>query len=424
MRRLVAALIVVAVASLVQAQDQPPRFQSSVEVTSVDVSVFDSRGQAVSDLQPSDFRRIQGTPRRVVSAEWISLITPEHPDAPPPPAGYSTNENSTGGRLIVFVIDQPNIRFGGTMGIRAAVNGFLDRLQASDRVAVVGIGPGAPSINFTPDRERVKKTIERSVGQRISRGWGMFHISISEAAAVRRGDPNMLDRLIARECEGEPPGDSFELCAENVQQEAERIAAEGTYDGEQTLMVLRNLLTGLRALDAPKTVVLVSEGFVLDDQGRSLELGNLAAAARTSIYVLKLDNQLFDITDPMAPTAQFEDRRAVSESLEMITAATRGTLFNIAVNADSAFAKIESELAGYYLLGVESDPVDKDGKPHRIQVEVNRRGLTVRSRRELVGNVSRPIAHGRRASSRLLRSARRRWCRASASSGDLLAAGP
>jgi VWFA-related protein len=388
MRRFLAVSILVTVASLVQAQDQPPRFQSSVDVTSVDVSVFDSGGRAVSDLQPSDFTvRIQGNPRRVVSAEWISLITPERPDAPPPPAGYSTNENSTGGRLIVFVIDQPNIRFGGTMGIRTAVNGFLDRLQASDRVAVVGIGPGAPSLNFTSDRDRVKKTIERSVGQRISRGWGMFHISISEAAAVRRGDPNVLDRLIARECQGEPPGEGFELCAENVGQEANRIAAEGTYDGEQTLTVLRNLMIGLRALDAPKTVVLVSEGFILDEQGRAVELGNLAAAARTSIYVLKLDNQLFDITDPLAPTAQFEDRRAVSESLEMITAATRGTLFNIAVNASAAFAKIESELAGYYLLGVESDPADKDGKSHSVRVEVNRRGLTVRSRREIVGTV-------------------------------------
>ena len=38
------------------------------------------------------------------------------------------------------------------------------------------------------------------------------------------------------------------------------------------------------------------------------------------------------------------------------SSATRGALFNVAVAADAAFARIESELSGYYLLGVESEP--------------------------------------------------------------------
>ena len=48
------------------------------------------------------------------------------------------------------------------------------------------------------------------------------------------------------------------------------------------------------------------------------------------------------------------------------------------------FDRIEAELAGYYLLGVESSPVDRDGKTHSVRVEVNRKGVTVRSRRALV----------------------------------------
>ena len=371
---------------------QLPRFQASVEVTSVDVTVVDNGGRPVMNLQPGDFTvRVQGIARRVVSAEWVSLATPERSSAPPPPPGYSTNENATGGRLIVFLVDQPNIRFGGAVGIRAALNGFLDRLQPSDRVAAVGVGPGSPSTPFTADRERVKQVIARMVGQGAARNFGQYQIALSEAIAVQRGDAYELDNLIARECSDEPLGPSLELCATTLQMEAERMASDGIADGEQTINTLRALLIGLKTIDVPKTVVLVTEGFVMGTQRSSLvELGNLAAAARTSIYALKLDDNIFtDITQRRPPSARFQDRRLASEGLEMLVSATRGALFNVVVAADAAFARIESELSGYYLLGIEFDPIDKDGKPHPVRVEVNRSGTVARSRRQLIGGVDR-----------------------------------
>ena len=52
------------------------------------------------------------------------------------------------------------------MAINKAANAFIDRLAPSDRVAVAGIGLGAPSTPFTSDRERVKQAISRMVGQK------------------------------------------------------------------------------------------------------------------------------------------------------------------------------------------------------------------------------------------------------------------
>src|SRR4029453_14257305 len=110
------------------------------------------------DLKPEDFNvRINDKLRKVVSAEWIPLETDATaPPPPPPPDGYSTNENSTGGRLIVLAVDEPNIRFGGALAITRAANGFIDKLMLSDRVAVAGIGTGAPATPFTADRKRIK----------------------------------------------------------------------------------------------------------------------------------------------------------------------------------------------------------------------------------------------------------------------------
>jgi VWFA-related protein len=374
------------------AQDQPPRFRGGVDVTSVDVTVLDERGRPILGLEPDDFTvRVDGEPRRVVSTDWVPLTAPEGPKPPPPPEGYTTNDGGSGGRLILFVVDQPNIRFGGFVGIRRAVNGFVDRLQPSDRVALVGIGPGAPSVGFTADRERVKKAVEGTTGQRQNASRGFYNIAVSEAMAIRRGDGVTLLRVQTRECgdpETAPPLEvpRIEMCFASIDGEAQAVAATGAYDGDQTIRVFRDLLTALRTVNAPNTLVLVTEGFVLDDRHPSFtEIGRLAAASRTSIYVLKLDEPAFDITQATggSPTARFDDRMEKSIGVEALASASRGSLFNVVASADGIFERIESELSGFYLLGVESNPLDKDGKPHAIDVAVDRRDVTVRSRRQL-----------------------------------------
>ena len=79
--------------------------------------------------------------------------------------------------------------------------------------------------------------------------------------------------------------------------------------------------------------------------------------------------------------------------IETLANASRGSLFNITVSADNAFERIESELSGYYILGVESVPRDKDGKPHPDSRRRSKRpGVTMRSRRQVMtaGDLDHP----------------------------------
>ena len=393
----VAAVWALAAVTLAAQQPQTPVFRSGVEVTSLDVGVVDDRGRPVTNLTPADFTvQIDNVNRRVVSADWISLITPAKPDAKPAPPGFSSNENSTGGRLILIVVDQPNIRFGGGVAIRTAVNGFIDHLQPSDRVAVAGLGPGGPpSTPFTNDHRRLQETVAKMVGTRnTTTGASSFTITLSEALAIKRGEPGMLQRIIARECDGVPPGPQLQLCESAVEQEAETVSLQNTSDADMTIASLRALIDALKSIDAPKTIVLVTEGFVVVDRLNDVQnLGLQAAAARTSIYALKLEETLFsDIEKRSASTTRFDDRRESSVGVETLANAARGSLFNITVSADSAFERIESELSGYYILGVESAPADKDGKPHPIRVAVKRPGVTIRSRRQVMraGDLDHP----------------------------------
>src|SRR5204862_124963 len=71
---------------------------------------------------------------------------------------------------------------------------------------------------------------------------------------------------------------------------------------------LREVLTSIKAVEGPKTVVFVSQGFFSDrergdDMGRITEIGGLAAAARARIYSLRLEESN-DITRQKATQPQ------------------------------------------------------------------------------------------------------------------------
>lgn len=161
-----ALLIVFAlITTMAGQQPAPPRFQASVELTSIDVNVVDDRGRPIANLVPADFVvRVDGQARRVVSAEWVSSGNAGDVKAAPlVPEGYSTNDAAAGGRLIVIAVDQLNLHASRTLEITKTAGAFIDGVSPTDRVAVVGFG--AKSTPFTTDRELLKQTLSRLVGQ-------------------------------------------------------------------------------------------------------------------------------------------------------------------------------------------------------------------------------------------------------------------
>ena len=384
--RAVIVILITAVAARSAAQETP-RFTSSVEVTSVDVTVLDADGRPVPNLTPSDFRvRVDGRDRRVVTADWVPLVTDPASGAFVP-EGYSSNENMLGGRLFVIAVDQPNIRFGGGRAVAAAAEAFIDRLPPADRVAVVGFGLGAPSTTFTSDRERVKRALSRMTGQKQAIAPQTHHVTLAEAQAVQRGDHFLLNQIQERECAQyksrlEPGADL--PCRTEVEMEVEDLGQSLVTESTTTLRMVRDLLSNLIEVPAPKTLILISEGFVLEDSTLTVEVGSLAAAARTSLYALRLDDAYFETMMNRKLADTVSDREARGAGLETLVSGARGQVVNVSGTGTGFFERLETELSGYYLLGLESDARDRDGKAHGLRIEVPRRKATVRSRREYV----------------------------------------
>ena len=171
------------------------------------------------------------------------------------------------------------------------------------------------------------------------------------------------------------------------------------------LNALRASFEGMRRVEAPKSLVLVTEGFILDPQRPSfIELERLAAAARTSVYALRLDQRGIDgsLSSAPAPGSAGTDRMALRQGLDFLANATRGQVFNVVTTPDSALRSIELDLSGYYLLGVESDPADRADEGRDVSVAVNRPGVTVRPRRRLL--VDDPAATAKDLAARALAS--------------------
>jgi VWFA-related protein len=372
-------------------QPSTPVFRAGVETLRLDVTVVNGQSEPVRDLIASDFTvRLDGRPRRVLNAQWVPSAGDGRSAAAAPslPDGYVSNEQSAGGRLIVLVIDQPNIRFGEMRPMRDAVEAFIDRLSSADRVALVGFGNGARSTSFISDHEQLKKALALLPGQQpvVS---GTHSMGLAAALAIERGDQITLGQIVMRDCQGSRR--AIEVCRIEIQNEAGQIAEEAHQSADTTFRSLRDVLTSLKAVDAPKTLMLVSQGFLADterdDVSRITELGALASAARTSIYAFLLEDNVNDVTRaraPLTPAMSAEERRERRNGLETLASASRGALFDVTGTGASVFERVSRELSGYYLLGVEPDARDQDGKPHPIRVDVGRSGLTIRAHRAML----------------------------------------
>jgi tetratricopeptide (TPR) repeat protein len=267
---------------------------------------------------------------------------------------------------------------------------------------VIGFGVGAPSISFTADRARVKQAIagmpgqqsardgRHSVGLATSLALERFSIQNDADACAPRCANQALDSIVSRDCPAYSPSRPAErrLCKGEILSEARDLAQTARQEGEVTIRALRSLLSSLRGIDAPKTLMLLSQRFFMDAErdgvSRITELGSLASLARTSIYGIRLEEESFDIAQGIQSVDPAEDRRLQQQGLETLTSSARGALFNVTGTGTGVFDRIASELSGYYLLGVEPAGTDRDGKSHPIGVDVSRRGVTVRSRRTML----------------------------------------
>ncbi len=384
------AVLVLSPVAVAQEQTQPlPIFRAGVDLLEVDVNIIDDDGNPVADLIGSDFVvSVDGEPRSVASAQFVDLrtaglLSPEGA-AEEQDLFYSTNTTGTRGRLIMIAVDRENISFGEGRQVMKAASAFLDALGPNDKVSLVTVPPPGPFVDFTSDRQLVQSELEELVG--VGNDFNLFadqlQMGISEAMEISRSmgfsalARVALDRICA-------DADFQNSCQEEATVNARVLSTEVQRQADASIRMLEEILDHLSEIDGPKSLIWISEGLLTET---AVELGRLvsrSAAARTSVNVVMIDDfaQLDMTQDGPSPTASL-DREMKQAGLNALASFTGGTLLRVIQQAAPAFERIERELSGYYLLGVEPLAEDLDGEFHEIDVSVRRPGANVRSHRE------------------------------------------
>jgi VWFA-related protein len=371
--------------------DAPQPFRVAVDVVAVDVQVIDRDGRPVPDLGPEKFSvTINGRRRRVVSAERIISE---------PIDGRATTTSggsvSVLGRVIVLAIDCISFDVTSSRDVIQAVRDFVRQLSPNDSVGLSAY-PNGPQLDPSTDHAAVIKALETVVGQREPAELRQFRVRTSEIIDVTRdlyrGGGPALDAVVRREC-GEPVD---AVCQSRLITDVTGTALY--YEGQATasLGMLRSLVRSMSGFSGRKTLVLVSGGMIASDTpgGRpdlselGILVGKEAAIANTAIYTLYIESSFIDRftastrSGDKSLTNWSRDSSLLARWLEQFTGAAGGGLFSVQVgNAESALARIHTELASYYLLGVEPADEDRDGRTHEIAVKTSQPNVTIRGRR-------------------------------------------
>jgi len=382
-----AAVLLLAVGASAQEQQppqQPPRttFKSTVDLVPVDVNVLDKSGRPVSDLTSTDFSlTVDGQPRRIASAQFISVERAIE-SAPPKNYEYTSNAGSSAGRLVMIVIDAGNIGAGrGKPAIEAAQR-FIARLNPADRVALVTVPGAGPQIDFTSNHAIVLTLLKNVVGQATSRS-SPQRVGLSEALAFQRADQTTIAAVMDRECGIDTIVSLRETCFQQLASEADILLAESRERTRNSIIALRYLFERVGTSEVPKTIVFLSEGLLLDRENSDIAwVPSYSAAAHIILYVLQLDYPEMEASARFTSPSRSADREVLRQGLDQLAGMARGDVFRVVANADFAFQRLALELSGYYLLSFEPQPGDRDGKPHKIKIDVRRKDLVLRSRRE------------------------------------------
>ena len=416
---------------------QPPTFRSGVEVVTVDVGVTDRQGHPVRDLGPGDFIiTVDGETRRVVTAEYIDMAAARAARTPAgDTGGVSTNEGVGVGRQFVFIVDQTSLEPGAVRQITRAATRLFKELSFVDRSALLLL-PNGPHVNFTWAHDRVQAAFERAVGLGHPTG-GFDVASLTEARDIAARNPFALRNAAQRECapgmsasssggdgfggggggsvggspggggQGEPGGrgggsaggegrgggggrsgggdalpaprafgNGLDTCTRELQVRAEW-AWRGAYMSSMTsLSSLRQTLTALERVPGDKTVILISGGWPLEErEEHSLisQVAQEAAAARATFFSLFLPASRDSASRRSVNTTPLTDHWLYATPLDTLASLTGGASFRVDVGADAAFERLGRELGGYYRVGVERTPADRDAKAKKLKVQVTAR---------------------------------------------------
>jgi VWFA-related protein len=367
-------------------QQPPVTFRAEVNYVEVDARVFDAQGKFVSGLSVGDFQLFEdGKPQKVTVFARVNLPL-ERAERPlfaskPVEPDVQTNLSTREGRVYLIVLDDLHVHPLRSSQVKRAARQFVERyVGANDMAAVVSTGGRDDTAqDFTTNQRLLLNAIDKFMGRKL------------RSSVLNRIEEEARTRGFRSENERINDPDDFER----------------GYQARNTLTTIKNVAEYLENVHGRrKAVVFFSEGIDYDihdvfnnrDATTVLDATRdaIAAATRANVSIYAVDARGLTVSgddaieiqsfpnDPslgLGPSALQSELRLGQDSLRVLAEETGGFA---AVNTNDlagAFQRVVDDNSSYYVLGYYPANERRDGRFRKIDVKVNRPGLTVRARR-------------------------------------------
>lgn len=361
-------------------QQPPPRFRTGIDVIQVDVTVLDRNRRPVRALTAADFTVLEdGKPQSIVG--FTEIVIPE-PEVPPArwmrdvAPDVRTNDVPAEGRLVVIVLDDATLPpvAGMATSAKDIARKIVDSMGPQDLAAVVFTLNNRHSQDFTADRARLLGAIDR-----FAPAFGYTQVPANIDSFTQRGNPTAF-------------------------------ADDGLYR-QYSIGTVTRAAEYLRSIpQRRKTLFYVSVGIPIDieEAFTPLNLGAEGVRANASVTQQTLIRELQD-TFAQAVTANVniyavdpaglggmenfltsrrvelpEARRQAGLQIDYLRTVAENSGGRAIVDTNDlerAIGEVFAENSSYYLLGYQTANAAQDGRYRRLDVRVNRPGVTVQSRK-------------------------------------------
>jgi VWFA-related protein len=385
-------------AAEITTHEAPVTFRSRVNLVTVPVVVRDSKRNAMGSLDKDDFRLFDGGKPQIVSR--FSIEKPGLLKAASLPAtGLSPTvaPPAMPQRFVALVVDDLHTEFADLVWARQAVQRFLaSSTGPSERVALYTTS-GQNAVDFTNDRDQLTKAL-LAIRSGVKSTLECPSITYYVADQILNRDNGELLGIMEGEaiaCSHQPyTAGEAEIVVKNA---ARRALTEGDWTTRQAMTTLRAVIGKLATVPGQRSLVLVSDGFLLLDEHRPDEMSLIESAIRSNVVINGLDAVGLEAyvpggdashSGPMTSQAQIAkilyDVSAADAGAAVMDETARGTggrLFRNSNDMDEGLRLLAGTPGYIYLLGFAPQNLKFDGHYHTLKVTLrNPKGLTVEAR--------------------------------------------
>ena len=377
-----------------QQQQQPPdapRFESTagVSIVSVDVVVRDSSGNVVRGLTAKDFIISEdGKPQKIetfsfqeistsapagapgiqlldgledkVRAEAARAATAAAPAAEALPAPDTASLNNR--RMLTIVFDVSSMQPEDVQRAVEDARDWVDtRMTGADLVAIITIGSRLNVLtDFTSSKEDA--------------------LGALQALAYNEGTEVDPEAVATAATEAEAAADESTAAAE--------ADAFQEFNNDVRLRALKTVCQELTPIQQKKALLYFSAGMRRSGDDNQIELRSATSTCnRGNVSIYAVDTRGLQAVSAGGSAANrgngrslltgggmrgFQQLNQSQETLTTLSADTGGRAFTDTNDFGDAFARVQNDLAAYYLLGYSSTNPARDGRFRRIQVRINR----------------------------------------------------